>query len=138
MKYLPPWPVEHAIIIHAMPMDHAVLPKLVNNTARNKLGSLSVFPNIIKINKPGPMSQPNIKYFCLKWKKNVRRTIWEKRLIQVQCYNILFNIPLRMRMIHFIAFIYVRYAALLWSMNNNAIILNRILIHFLHWLYFFR
>lgn len=61
---IPPRPVAHAIMNHAMPSDHAVFPRPVYKTAPNGLSSFFVGPKIIEINSKGPTIHPKTMNFC--------------------------------------------------------------------------
>lgn len=60
---MPPRPVAHAIMNHAMPRDHAVFPKPVYKTATKGLNSFLVGPKIIEISNAGPTTHPNTTNF---------------------------------------------------------------------------
>lgn len=60
---MPPRPVAHAIMNHAMPRAHAVFPNDVYKMAAIGLSSFFVGPKIIEINNNGPTTHPNTKNF---------------------------------------------------------------------------
>lgn len=60
---MPPRPVAHAIMNHAMPRAHAVFPNDVYKMAAIGLSSFFVGPKIIEINNSGPTTHPNTTNF---------------------------------------------------------------------------
>lgn len=78
---MPPRPVAHAIMNHAMPRAHAVFPNDVYRMAAIGLSSFFVGPNIIKINNSGPATHPSTTNFYTAFAKRKRNegNGWEER-----------------------------------------------------------